>query len=303
MGKLSAMLLVSILVFSLGITEATGLGSMDFLNPDRETWEEKKENINKRLEKHLEEKEEKEEIIEYQVKSGDSISSIARENGIKPATILHNNKIENKHLIKPGQKLIFPTVDGFIYTVDDCVELEEIAESYNIDKDSIVKVNILESEKLEVGTKLILPDVTPSYTQLASRGGERATLTWPVTGAITSSYGYRMHPIRNVKSFHRGIDIGAKRGTPILAAASGEVVYSGYRSSYGNTVILKHGESFTLYAHAHKLKVEEGQWVEKGEVIATVGATGMATGPHLHFEVRIDENSADRTVDPKNFLP
>ncbi|WP_353893190.1 M23 family metallopeptidase [Proteinivorax hydrogeniformans] len=314
MGKLSAMLLASILaaIFTVGLDaqKAESLGSLDVVILDKKNREERvlirgqEQKTYMSLHDYVKQKESGAgEIIEYKVKSGDSISSIAREHKIEVSTILYNNRIANKHLIKPGQKLTFPTVNGYIYTVSEDSHIAKVAKQFNVDIESVIRTNNLESDKLEVGTKLILPEFSPSSTRLVSRGGSRETLKWPVSGAITSSYGYRMHPIRKVNSFHRGIDIGASRGTPILAAASGEVVYSGYRNSYGNTIILQHEDSFTLYAHAHQLKVEKGQWVNRGEVIATVGSTGMATGPHLHFEVRIDGNRSENTVDPKKFLP
>ena len=124
---------------------------------------------------------------------------------------------------------------------------------------------------------------------------DESEFIWPVEGGIlTSRFG-----VRKGRS-HDGIDISAPRGTPVKAAADGKVVYAGRLSGYGNLIILKHGRGlFTAYAHADKNKVSKGDKVRQGEVIATVGRSGRASGPHCHFEVR------EKTVarNPLYFLP
>ncbi len=120
------------------------------------------------------------------------------------------------------------------------------------------------------------------------------SLQWPVVGTISSHYGYRTHPITGVYSMHNGLDIAADKGTEIIAAYAGEVTSAGYSSSYGYYVIISHDQSMkTLYAHCSKLLVNEGDMVEKGDKIALVGSTGRATGPHLHFEVRVSNYRID----------
>lgn len=117
----------------------------------------------------------------------------------------------------------------------------------------------------------------------------------PVRGArISSGYGYRHHPILGRRKLHTGIDFAASSGTPIYAAAGGVVISSGYRNGYGNTVIIDHGGGIaTLYGHCSRLYVSSGQKVGKGSRIAAVGSTGMSTGPHLHFEVRVNGSPVD----------
>lgn len=122
---------------------------------------------------------------------------------------------------------------------------------------------------------------------------------WPCSGPITSPFGYRTHPIFGTTIFHAGIDIGVDYGTPIHAADSGVVVYSGWISGYGNAVIIDHGGGIsTLYGHNQSLAVSEGQSVSKGSVIAYAGSTGNSTGPHCHFE--IDVNGSP--VNPMGYL-
>ncbi|HEY0713672.1 MAG TPA: M23 family metallopeptidase, partial [Polyangia bacterium] len=115
----------------------------------------------------------------------------------------------------------------------------------------------------------------------------------------TSGYGPRIHPIDGTRSFHTGMDLAAPEGAPILAAQGGIVRSAGPRGGYGNAVEIDHGGGVTsLYAHASALHVKPGDKVEAGEQVAAVGATGRATGPHLHFEVRVE----GKAIDPKKAL-
>jgi murein DD-endopeptidase MepM/ murein hydrolase activator NlpD len=122
---------------------------------------------------------------------------------------------------------------------------------------------------------------------------------WPVNGTITSGYGYRTHPILGYSRLHSGTDFGAISGTPIVAASDGVVVTAGWLGGYGNAVVISHGGGVaTLYAHQSRLAVGPGVRVHRGQVIGYVGSTGMSTGPHLHFEVRIN----GVTTDPARYL-
>lgn len=112
-------------------------------------------------------------------------------------------------------------------------------------------------------------------------------LSWPASGPITSTFGWRLHPVLGSNRFHSGTDFGAEHGAPIRAADRGTVIFAGDYGGYGNTVIVDHGNGLsTLYGHASELYVQPGQVVQRGQQIAAVGSTGLSTGPHLHFEVR-----------------
>jgi len=127
--------------------------------------------------------------------------------------------------------------------------------------------------------------------------------SWPVPGyhRISSAYGYRTHPIFGDWRPHWGIDIPAPMGTPIVASLSGEVILSAYGPSYGNYVVVYHGEGLsTLYAHNSDNHVSIGEWVEQGQVIASIGSTGNSTGPHIHFEVRL--NGDPKILNPFQWL-
>ncbi len=111
----------------------------------------------------------------------------------------------------------------------------------------------------------------------------------PVAGRMTSPFGYRFHPVLHYRRMHTGVDIAARHGSPIVAAGGGEVISAGWRGGYGNTVIIDHGGGrATLYAHMSSIAVSAGQVVSRRQLIGRVGSTGISTGPHLHYEVRIN---------------
>jgi murein DD-endopeptidase MepM/ murein hydrolase activator NlpD len=115
-------------------------------------------------------------------------------------------------------------------------------------------------------------------------------LLWPVAGStVTSGFGSRLHPILGYIKPHTGVDLAAPRGTPIVAADGGQVMEASYDGGYGNSVLIYHGGGFaTFYGHMSGFAVSTGQMVQRGQVIGYVGSTGLATGPHCHFEVRIN---------------
>ncbi|MBS5887080.1 MAG: peptidoglycan DD-metalloendopeptidase family protein [Negativicoccus massiliensis] len=122
---------------------------------------------------------------------------------------------------------------------------------------------------------------------------------WPTSGPITSPFGYRIHPIFGTQIYHSGIDIGVDTGTPIVAADSGVVIEADWLGGYGYAVVIDHGNGLsTLYGHNSELAVSPGQSVQQGQVIAYAGSTGYSTGPHCHFEVRVNGSP----VDPMGYL-
>ncbi len=130
--------------------------------------------------------------------------------------------------------------------------------------------------------------------------GASGAMSWPISGPITSPYGWRTHPIFGTQRYHSGVDIGADYGDPIRAADGGVVIYADWMGGYGYAVIIDHGGGIsTLYGHNNELLVGVGQRVYKGQVIARAGSTGYSTGPHCHFEVR--QNGSP--VSPMNYLP
>ncbi len=127
-----------------------------------------------------------------------------------------------------------------------------------------------------------------------SSGGS-GMFSWPVTGTITSPFGWRSNPFGGAPEFHQGLDIAAPMGTTVTAAAGGTVIMAQWYGGYGNYILIDHGGGYsTGYGHLSAIYVSSGQSVQRGQAIGAVGSTGQSTGPHLHFEVRI----AGKPVDP-----
>ncbi len=165
--------------------------------------------------------------------------------------------------------------------------------TYRITKENGLEIGreVLEQNVIrEAETEVV---VKGSVTMLASRGGS-ARLNWPSPGGIVSSFGMRWGRM------HEGIDIGSSYGSTVVASAGGTVIATGWNGGYGNTVDVSHGGGLvTRYAHLSSINVRNGQSVNRGQMIGRVGSTGRSTGPHLHFEVRI--NGQPRN--PANYLP
>ncbi len=188
-------------------------------------------------------------------------------------------------------------IKGVYHKVKKGETLWRIAKTYNVNLKKLKRINyITDVQSIKIGRNLFIPGATkrlyvaiykpPIKMVSLERRGPYATkkgfIIWPVKGTLTSRYGMR----KNRK--HDGIDISAPRGSPIYAAASGKVIFTGWGpSGYGKMVIIKHNKKWvTVYAHNSKNRVNKNQWVKKGEKIAYIGRTGRASGPHLHFELR-----------------
>ncbi len=247
-------------------------------------------------------------IITYIVKSGDNISKIAHKFDLKVSTVLWANDLTIKETLRVGQKLRVPQTDGIFYKVQKRDTLGEIAKAHQIGLDKILAYNNLKQHsKLKVGQDVFLPAAQRMFIPqkpppTAGRPGSRY--------ARVESIGFRLRrPTKGIltQGFRRGhyaLDISNKRNTPIYAAADGVVVKSatGWNYGYGKYVIIDHGNGVeTLYAHNNLLKINAGEQVKAGELIALMGNTGNVWGPtgiHLHFEVRI----RGRKVNPANYF-
>lgn len=217
------------------------------------------------------------------------------------------------------------TAHGVYYRVHENDTIEGIAKKYKVEVQDLAEINNIESTgQLKVGRSLYIPGVTPNsfaaiighekrlaekapkHEKKKKRGEVAANISptvievdhdrfhWPIQGGISSGFGIR-HGRR-----HDGLDIRAKVGTPVKVAADGEVVFSKRMRGYGNLVLVKHeGDFFTVYAHNSANLVKQGRKVKSGDVIAKVGRTGRASGPHLHFEVR----EGAKARNPLFFLP
>ena len=211
---------------------------------------------------------------------------------------------------------------GVYHTVQKGQTLHSIARTYDINVDRLKRINgIFNPLRLQVGVRLWIPEArqvleinskknqkTLSKKRGAKRGkwenkvklnedtkAVKGFFIWPVQGQLTSKFGNRNG------RHHDGIDIGARKGTPIVAAADGKVMFSGWGpTGYGLMVIIKHKNNLTtVYAHNSHIHVHKNQLVKQRQKIASVGSTGRSTGPHLHFEVRNDSHA----YNPLQYLP
>lgn len=163
-----------------------------------------------------------------------------------------------------------------------------------------IRRDIAAAEEHKDGLEADAERLEDEIARLQSQDGEApGILAWPIIGRVSSPFGYRIHPILGVRKLHTGIDINGSTGTPISAAADGTVILSQTYGGYGRAVVIDHGGGMaTLYAHQSSIAVSVGEVVTRGEVIGYVGCTGSCTGPHLHFEVRLN----GVPVDPMQYL-
>jgi len=225
----------------------------------------------------------------YTVQLGDNFWKIAKTNHIDIDTIVGVNPYLNDLYARENQKIIVVNQRGAFHVVRKGENLAKIAKFYNISIAKIKKFNKLGLfHKITPGDILFISEATPKMLteKINKYYSIRKMFISPVNGKYTSGFGWRTHPVTGKRSFHKGLDIRAKVGTPVYAAKAGTVTYSGPIRGYGNVVIIKHDKTYdTLYAHNSKLFVHVGQKVKQGQIIAKTGRTGRVTGPHLHFEV------------------
>ncbi len=185
------------------------------------------------------------------------------------------------------------------YTVKSGDNLTKLANQYGTTVSQIADFNALPNpDRLLPGQQILIP--TSSLAVVSSGLMYRQMFSWPVKGSISSGYGWRIHPITKVRHFHGGIDIAAPQGTAVRAGAGGKVIRAGRMGNYGLGIVIDHGNGYTSwYGHNSKLLVRVGDLVQRGQTIAQVGSTGLATGPHLDFRIKIK----DQTVDPLEWLP
>ena len=234
-------------------------------------------------------------ISVYVVREGDTLGKIANLFDVSVNTIMWANDISRSSSLSVGKTLTILPVTGIKYTVKKGDTLTSIAKRYGGDADEIASFNGIDGA-LAIGDEVIIPD---GEVAVPTAGPSSSGVTMPAhnVGPSGSSEqnGYYLRPLvggRKTQGIHgyNGVDLGAPKGTPIVASAEGDVIVAkegGWNGGYGNYIVIQHDNSSqTLYSHASGVIVYAGEHVVRGQVIAYVGATGKATGPHLHFEIR-----------------
>jgi len=234
----------------------------------------------------------------YTIQSGDIIGDLAVNFGLNEDTLISINGIKNTRLIQIGQVLRVPNQDGIFYKVKNGDTLDQIAQKYNADAEAIQIANELFADAALPGTVVFIPGAQLDWMEKQEINGD--LFIWPVSGYITSPYGYRRWPFGgNARQFHSGLDIGAVMGSSVRAAMSGRVSAVGWDDVLGNYIVISHHAGYrTMYGHLSATRVKPGAYVGTGERIGDVGSTGLSTGPHLHFTVF--KNGV--TVNPRNLL-
>jgi murein DD-endopeptidase MepM/ murein hydrolase activator NlpD len=214
----------------------------------------------------------------HRVQPGDSLASISRGSGTSIQDIAEMNNIEDPSMLRPGSRIFVPKARKSLF-------------SRRKSRKSRKNPQVTAARSTPTSETV---KSTPEKKSSSSIVLDRGRFHWPLRGPISSKFGLRKgRP-------HEGIDIRAKKGAPIRAAASGTVVFSGRLRGYGQMLLIKHqDEFFTAYAHNSKNLTHKGKHVKRGEIIARVGNTGRTTGPHLHFEVR----KGRKARNPLFFLP
>lgn len=223
-------------------------------------------------------------VTTHLVASGETLASIAARYGSDPETLAGLNP-ELGGRLRPGQRIKVMDGRGSVYVVGEGDTLTTVAKRFYVAKEKLMAANGLLSEQLKQGQTLILPGIKPRRRddELASRGLGPLYLSWPARGWITSRFGPRWG------RQHEGVDIAASWGSRVTAAAPGRVEYTGWYAGYGRLIIVDHGRGIkTWYGHNSRFLVKPGQPVERGDLIAYSGSSGQSTGPHLHFEVRVN---------------
>ena len=219
----------------------------------------------------------------HTVKPGENVYRIAAHYQVPVSRVLEENEIRDPRTLEVGTALVIPGTDR-------PPPLGPLSPPPGLAPPGLSPL-----DGPEVDYDGFLPgEIERRDVALAEARAAGVRFAWPLRGRITSTFG------RRGRRFHRGLDVGAPRGTEVRAAAPGEVTFSGRSGGYGQLVVVAHkGGYATLYAHHRKNRVRRGQRVDRGTVVGEVGTSGNATGPHLHFEIRSD----GRSRDPLLYLP
>ena len=231
----------------------------------------------------------------YQVIQGDTFFDLSKKFNLQEHTLRSLNQANDTSEPKVNTWLTIPSKNGIFHTIRSGESLADISRAYEISLKEIIENNLAKGDKdIRPGEVLYLPSADylsrgdVRWIALASIETNKGFVK-PTTGRFADGFGERTHPITGKLAFHEGLDLAPGRGAHVVASQDGEVIFADIKAGYGRLVILNHGNGLTSwYAHLDKILVKLKTYVKRGELIGKVGNTGRVTGPHLHFEIRLN---------------
>jgi murein DD-endopeptidase MepM/ murein hydrolase activator NlpD len=243
----------------------------------------------------------------YKVKKGDTLYSIAVKNKISVTELMDLNNIYTSK-INPGDKMLIQKdankskKNPKFHVVKSGETLYRLSVWYDISVSSLKKYNNLNDNNICVGQKIYLYPKIITKEPIAPKNKISSPVLkafrWPIKNKIiTSPFGIRIHPVTGKNINHDGVDIKANINTPVYAPYSGVITYAGWMRGYGKVIVIDHGKGYsTKYAHLNSWLVKKGKKISKGQIIGKTGNTGLSTGPHLHYEILINNKPVDPTI-------
>jgi murein DD-endopeptidase MepM/ murein hydrolase activator NlpD len=287
---IASILLVLLSVFIFSFNPFYNTGQKDLF----QSYDEEKNDLlfSEKTDYSDEDKNEPLTIRYHVVGKGDTLSEIAKTYGVSMDTICGSNQLCSYDIIRDGTRLRIPSKDGILHCIQKGQDIVSVVKRYRVSLDKVYGINHQKNfDFVPVGSEIFIPDAKPLNIVPG--------FLWPSGWSrITSSYGWRWHPINGQRHFHQGMDIRSKYGL-IRATKYGKVTFTGWSGGFGRAVIIAHpGGWKSLYGHLSRILVRPGQYVKQGQYIARSGNTGYSSGPHLHFEL-IKEGSH---VNPYRYL-
>jgi murein DD-endopeptidase MepM/ murein hydrolase activator NlpD len=237
-------------------------------------------------------------ILLYRARTGDTMSGIATKLGMDIDTISSMNRVEGRgvHNVTVGEVLKIPSQNGIFLSL--AADFDAQCRKYGVSPEDVLAANSITRTQLQTGMSLFFPGV--QHTGYARSLAVGVGVSLPLRGWESSPYGWRADPFTGQRSHHSGVDIAASEGSPVRSATDGVVIAAGYDGILGNYVQVRAQLGYSyVYGHMSTIRTHSGARVATGSLLGLVGHTGYATGPHLHFEVRL--NGVPQN--PRNYLP
>jgi murein DD-endopeptidase MepM/ murein hydrolase activator NlpD len=239
-------------------------------------------------------------VTRHQIAPGETLTSLSQRYDLIPATLMGMNPVLRDGAAPVGAEILIPPYNGIRVEVPAGSTWRELAEVYGARADVLFEVNGCQANP----TVVFVPGVNWSPNQAGT--GAPATIEGvlrgyplPAIAFISTGYGWQLDSESGTVAFHSGVDLVADPGTPVLSVGEGTIAFASNQGNYGNLIVINHGQGLqTRYAQLGSIEVEVGQTVRPGDRIGTVGATGLASSPHLHFEVRSNSDLGWVAQDP-----